>query len=231
MKLYERMKSIGYDAHVEKGPINIVAFGDSVTHGCFQHDEFDFEAVYHEKLVRMLRKESPYFPINMINSGIGGITAKDSVKRLQRDVLCYHPDLVIVCFGLNDVNFPIEDYEKGLRDIFAGLLAYGTEVIFMTPNTMNTYINHEVTLPVLLDLAANTAGYQTDGTMDRFMESAVRIAGEFGIPVCDNYAEWKGWMAEGKDTTLLLENGVNHPNRELHTHIAEKLYEMIIRRE
>ena len=30
----------------EHGPFNIVAFGDSVTHGCVGPGEFDYESVY-----------------------------------------------------------------------------------------------------------------------------------------------------------------------------------------
>ena len=42
-----------------------------------------------------------YVPVNVINAGIGGITAKDSVKRVDTQVLSHRPDLIIICFGLN----------------------------------------------------------------------------------------------------------------------------------
>ena len=55
----------------------VIAFlGDSVTHGafeCIQGDTagciFDFDAVYHERLRRMLLTVNPWLPVSIINAG------------------------------------------------------------------------------------------------------------------------------------------------------------------
>ena len=44
---------------IEHGPINIVAFGDSVTHGAF-HGYFDYESVYHNKLRQKMIHKIPF---------------------------------------------------------------------------------------------------------------------------------------------------------------------------
>ena len=118
------------------GPINIVLFGDSVTHGAVC-GYMDYEGVYWNLLKKKLHAYRDYMPINMINAGIGGVTAKDSLKRLDSQVLKHEPDLVIVCFGLNDVNGELSDYLSALCEIFSRCRAASSEVIFLTPNIWN----------------------------------------------------------------------------------------------
>jgi len=57
---------------IENGPINIVAFGDSVTHGAFL-DEVSFDDVYWNVLRKKIINVRNYIPVNVINAGIGGI--------------------------------------------------------------------------------------------------------------------------------------------------------------
>ena len=59
---------------MENGPITIVAFGDSVTHGAVGHGEINYETVYWHRLAKKLNAFRDYVPINVINAGIGGIT-------------------------------------------------------------------------------------------------------------------------------------------------------------
>ena len=100
---------------IANGPITIVAFGDSVTHGAVAPGEINYETVYWNRLRQKLNAVRNYVPVNVINAGIGGITAKRSLDRIDRDVLKHEPDLVIVCFGLNDVNGTLEDFVESLR--------------------------------------------------------------------------------------------------------------------
>ncbi len=206
------------------GPITIVAFGDSVTHGAL-NGEINYETVYWNRLRRKILEVRNYVPVNVINAGIGGITASGSLGRIESQVLTHRPDLIIVCFGLNDVNDPLERYLSALRTIFEKCLASGADVIFMTPNMLNTYVAPDAPESHLA-YAAVTAKYQTEGRMDLYMESAVRLAEEMGVPVCDCYAKWKK-LAETEDTTILLINRINHPTPEMHELFAESLFQMI----
>ena len=83
---------LDYNGLIEHGPITIVALGDSVTHGAFSDGEIDYEAVYWNLLKRKINAVRNYVPVNVINAGIGGITAEKSIDRLERDVLSHHPD-------------------------------------------------------------------------------------------------------------------------------------------
>lgn len=220
-KLY--MDLAGLEEH---GPITIVALGDSVTHGAVAAGEMNYETVYWNRLRQKLNAYCPAIPVNVINAGINGTTAARSVDRLDRQVLSHTPDLVIVCFGLNDINGELDTYLTALRTIFERCTASGAEVIFMTPNMLNTHVV-EGTEARFAAYAVKTAEMQNGGKMDRYMESAVALAREMGITVCDCYAEWKE-LSKTQDTTLLLANYINHPTKEMHELFAQSLFEAII---
>lgn len=226
MKISEKLQ-LGFEGLIAHGAVNIVFLGDSVTHGCFEDDNFDFDAVYHAKLARMLHKAYPYMPVNMINAGIGGITAQGSLARLERDVLCHNPDLVVVCFGLNDVNGTLEEYTGALNAIFTALKEKGIPTVFLTPNMLNTYVDEPNTTPKFLEYARVTCSFQRSGKMDQFMEAARACAAAHGVRLCDCYAQWKAMEAAGTDTTQLLVNRLNHPTREMHQLFADELYKII----
>ncbi|MHA2009898.1 MAG: SGNH/GDSL hydrolase family protein [Promethearchaeota archaeon] len=54
--------------------------------------------------------------ITTINSGIGGETSRDLLQRINRDVLLFNPNLVIVTIGGNDTwkEITIKDYQEFL---------------------------------------------------------------------------------------------------------------------
>lgn len=224
MKITEKIK-LDYNGLVENGPITIVAFGDSVTHGAVGPDEINYETVYWNRLRRKINQVRDYVPVNVINAGIGGITAKDSLGRMDKQVFAHNPDLVIVCFGLNDVNGTLEEYLDALKSIFERCQENEVDIIFMTPNMLNTYVA-EGTEEKYREYAAKTADMQNSGRMDLFMESACELAESMGVAVCDCYAEWRK-LSETRDTTLLLANRINHPTKEMHALFADKLFEVI----
>ena len=208
----------------ENGPITIVALGDSVTHGAL--DGFiDYEMVYWNVLRKKINAIRDYVPVNVINAAIGGTTSKHALDRFERDVVNHNPDLVIVCFGLNEVNFPLEDFLSSLKIIFSRLKDI-CEVIYLTPNMLNSYVARD-TPPRHLEYAKVTAKYQSEGKMDYYIEEAKKVAFEMGVGVCDCYAKWKQMEKDGIDTTKLLINRVNHPDREMHKLFADSLFDMI----
>lgn len=224
MKIKEKI-NMNYDGLVKNGPINIVVFGDSVTHGSVAGGEYNYETVYWNRLRNKILEKRNYVPVNVINAGIGGISAERSLERMDSQVLAHNPDLVIVCFGLNDVNGELQRYLNSLTTIFNKCKERDIDTIFMTPNMLNTYV-HEKVAESELAYAKKTAQMQNDGKMDLFMESAVELATGMGIVVCDCYKEWKK-IAETQDTTMLLANYINHPTKEMHELFANKLFQII----
>ncbi|MBO4979144.1 MAG: GDSL family lipase [Clostridia bacterium] len=209
----------------EHGPINVVICGDSVSHGAV-NGFFDYHTLYHNRLRLMIQQKYHLLPVNMINTAFSGMRAKYGDDHFDRDVAPHNPDLVIVCFGLNDINVSLEDYLTPLCSIFDKCLAHSFDCIFMTPNMLNTYVADE-TAEGLRGYAKTTAGYQNSGRMDTYISAAIEAAKERGIPVCDCYGKWKAMAAEGVDTTALLANHINHPTQEMHKLFADSLYELI----
>ena len=212
---------------VENGPITIVAFGDSVTHGAVGPEELNYETVYWNRLRQKINDVRNYVPVNVINAGIGGITAKESLKRMEGQVFAHNPDLIIVCFGLNDVNGTLEDYISSLRTIFEECNNHGIQTIFMTPNMLNTYVAED-TEERFLDYAAKTAEMQANGRMDKYMNAACDLASGMGVELCDCYSRWKE-LGKTEDTTLLLANRINHPTNEMHELFADSLFNLIFK--
>lgn len=212
----------------------IIAFlGDSVTHGafeCIQGDNagciFDMDAVYHERLRRMLLAVNPWLPVSIINAGVAGDNAIMGLARLERDVISHKPHICVVNFCLNDLSETVEEYVAALREIFTRLMAADIRPILLTPSMLNTYV-HPDTIPMYRDFAAVTAGWHQSGVMDGYVEAAKTLAAELGVAVADAYAKWKALEAEGMDVTENLANYINHPSRELHQLFADALFETL----
>lgn len=210
---------------IKNGPITIVAFGDSITHGCLGANEIDYDTVYWNRLRQKINKVRSYVPVNVINAGIGGMVAKDSITRMERDVFSHNPDLVIVCFGLNDVNLPLDEYLSALTTIFDRCAEKDAQAVFMTPNMLNTHVGDK-TPERYLKYAEITAEIQNSGKMDTYMSAACKLAKDKGVLVCDCYSKWKE-LAKTTDITELLANGINHPTREMHELFAQSLFDVI----
>lgn len=219
-------------------PITIAFLGDSVTQGCFEcyqtgenllETVFDVNCAYSTHIKEILAILYPNVQVNIINSGISGDGTLNGVKRIERDVLSYHPDLVVVSYGLNDVHageVGLNDYATRLADIFQQIKASGAECIFLTENMMNTDVSvHFFKNKYFSDIAASFAGVQNSGMLDRYFEKAKEVAAEYGVHVCDCYAKWKAMYAGGVNITEMLANKLNHPIRELTYMFAYSLVE------
>ena len=216
----------------------IVFFGDSVTEGCFEliytssYGDItivrDKEAVYHNLLKERIKKEYPGLGIEFVNAGISGNSSAEGLKRISRDVLSHDPDIVVVCFGLNDViSMSKQEYAFNMSQIFRTLRDRGIHVIYMTPNMYNTYV-HEDVLSSLVDMANNLAKAQNDNLPDAYYAEAMAKAEKYGCVVVDAYGAWKKLSEYGIDVTELLSNGLNHPTREMHRLFADMLYDEVI---
>jgi acyl-CoA thioesterase-1 len=211
---------------------NIVALGDSVTNGAFDY-AYDMDAVWHNRLKKMLNGIFPELRINMINSGINGDNAAGAYKRLERDVFAYNPDLVIVCLGLNNMDTPIEEMEDVFSKIFSELKDRNIPAIYMSPNMVDSYCNEKEINRLFeskwaIDYAEKLAKKQTSGEVDRLFEAAMQAARQNGAVICNAYKAWRNLSDAGTDTTKLLSNHINHPTREMHTVFAAMLLVTIL---
>ena len=238
MKIIEKIK-LKQENLTNNPPITIVFLGDSVTQGCFECYQtetngvdtiFDIKNSFAEKFHQMLNLLYPSVQFNVINSGISGDSATGGLKRLERDVLTYKPDLTVVGFALNDStrgDAGLDDYEKAMDDIVKKIKASGSECIVLTPNMMNTNTSVHLKEEIMLMLAKNLSNIQNNGVLTRYVEVARKVAKENGVPVCEIYGTWLKMQEAGVRTTELLSNKLNHPIRELHYYTAIKLIETI----
>lgn len=222
-------------------PVTIAFLGDSVTQGCFEiyrksetevETVFDKNNAYHADVAKILAVLFPSVPVNIINAGISGDNAPHGLERMEQDVLRYHPDLTVVCFGLNDCGNGVQKvgvYAQALGEIFEKLQQAGSEIIFMTPNMMNTTVSCHLTDPLMRDIAADTMRRQSDGVLDCYVEHAKGVCAAHNVTVCDCYETWKLLHRNGVDVTELLANKINHPTREMDWLFAVSLVDTMLR--
>lgn len=238
MKILEKFNAKAADKH-NKPPVTIAFLGDSVTQGCFEvyidssgdiETVFDKNSAYHNYIARIFSVLYPNVPVNIINAGISGDNAPHGFERMERDVFPFSPDLAVVCFGLNDSTKGSEGlsaYTEALDKIFKEFASRNIEVIFMTPNMMNTGISPHITNEAIINTAKTTQKIQLDGILDMYMDAAREVCAKNNVPLCDCYAKWKKLSDGGVDINELLSNKINHPTRAMNWMFAYSLVEKI----
>lgn len=230
-KTLEKLRPKNSDAF-GNAPVTIGFLGDSVTNGCFEvlpaitergEDGFDVvfepEHGYPTLLRGILSTLYPKAQINIINAGISGDNAPGGLARMDRDLLPYHPDLTIVCYGLNDCNngdSGILTYQDALISIIQRLQNANSEVILMTPQPICHRVHTQLRGENLRTLASKLSSDFRDGIFERYIMAARAAAKNTGVPLCDVYAKWIAMYQNGVDITDLLSNYLNHPTREMH---------------
>lgn len=236
MQIIEKLKQKAQD-NWSGAPVTIAFLGDSVTQGCFElyqknngaiETVFDKNSAYHNYVARILAILYPSVPVNIINAGVSGGSAPHGLDRLERDVLSHHPDLTVVCFGLNDAfqgEQGLQKYLDALGNIFDKLQAAGSEVLFMTPNMMCTDISCHLSQEAERNMAKNTLPIQNGGILEKYLDGAKELCAQKNVPVCDCYAKWKTLHQGGVEINDLLSNYINHPTREMNWLFAYSLVE------
>jgi len=110
--------------------LTIVAIGSSSTEGVGASDQAH---TYPARLAEELRHRWPHLGVTVVNKGIGGDTAPKVLARFPRDVLPYHPQLVIWQTGTNHAltSEDVQGYEHTLREGIAQLKAAHMDVVLM----------------------------------------------------------------------------------------------------
>lgn len=211
---------IDNDSHVDLRNPLIVVLGDSVTGGHFEIIDYenmiiaqDLQDGYVEKFKHMLHDAYSFVTINIINSGIAGDNVKGMYKRLNRDVISFQPDLVIINATLNwsKNRGNITDYCLYLEKIIVDVMTQtNAEIILMTPNG-----------------AIET---QNDQNLDARVEIVRELAKKYHITLVDIYKMWKDVVANN-DVRDTLSNDENHPTPLGHTYIAKALMQIFEEKE
>ena len=154
----------------------IIAFGDSLTEGTAWWENNGLDT-YPDILARSFPNST------VINAGARGDSTYNAILRFENDVLAKNPDVVLMCFGMNDQAWEVqydrpvqtlERYRKQLVQMIVALQNIGTDVILVTPNP----VNEEAYSPT----ASNNYEY---GLMDEYCNEMREIALEYGCGLVD----------------------------------------------
>ena len=237
MKIIELLKQKQSDINGNKA-ITIAFLRDSVTQGCFEcyltspdslETVFDYKSAYPTRVKEMLNFLYPSVQINVINAGISGDFAASGLNRLEKDVLAYSPDLVVVSYGLNDScqGGGVENYGKALGEIFKRISATGAESIFLTQNYMCQKTSPHLRDDLFIRLSKQFADIQNGGVLEEYFTEAKKQCQKHGVRICDVRSAWGKLSDGGVNVAELLANKLNHPVREIHYYTAIKLIETI----
>jgi lysophospholipase L1-like esterase len=155
----------------------IVAIGSSSTQGVGASDPAH---TYPALLAEELRRRWPRLAVTVVNKGIGGDTAERMLARFPRDVLPYHPQLVIWQTGSNHalLGEDVHGYEQTVRAGIAQLKAARMDVILMDPQ----YAPRVLERP-----------------LHRAIVAAIGKAGnDFKVAVFQRFAVMRHWVTKGQ---------------------------------
>ncbi len=161
----------------------MVAFGDSITENTFHtRGHMNWVGLLDEALF----EEYGNGVCTIINSGKCASSYREGLTRLDRDVLRYNPDLVIIAFGMNDAGRGLAGLEQFARDVETTVRrireAAGSEILIRTPN------------PVVPVPGSGTASGQAVDPENRplkeYVSVLVELAGKLGCEVVDHYTLW-----------------------------------------
>ena len=211
------------DGLERKNPL-IVALGDSVTAGRFEptlpmeeimklvelgkfeinglSEVTDLAASYTDKFRYKLTEIYKQTSVSIINSGIAGDTIVGMAKRLDRDVIRYQPDLIIINASLNwfEKNGNTDDYRKTLEEVvYRTKNETHADIVLMTPN---------MGLPTPFDNPLST--------LDERVEIIRETAEKFQVCLVDTYKIWNEYEKQGYPISDLLANGSVHPSETGH---------------
>ncbi|MBQ9611073.1 MAG: SGNH/GDSL hydrolase family protein, partial [Lachnospiraceae bacterium] len=170
---------------------------------------------FRERLIDRFEQTS----VSVINAGIAGDNLISMVKRADRDVIRYQPDLVLINGSLNwNASMgTTEQYAELLTGLVRKIKA-GTDadIILLTPNGDLPNTTFEA-----LGIKAEEV------TTPERCEVIRRIAEEEQVCLADVRKVWDRAADLGCPWKELLANGVNHPSVEGHEVYADVLMQLL----
>jgi acyl-CoA thioesterase I len=158
-------------------PLVIVAIGSSSTAGVGASDPAHS---YPARLAEELQRRWPQLAITVINKGVGGELSNQMLARFERDVLPYHPQLVIWQTGSNRLlkTENVDGYTEILRDGVSRLKAAEADVVLMDPQFAPRLLARRMHLALVDSIAA--------------------VAKDTNVALFPRFAVMRYWVASGQ---------------------------------
>lgn len=159
-----------------RNPLDIVAIGSSSTAGVGASDPAH---TYPSVLAEELHHRWPQIAVKVINKGVGGELSSQMLARFERDVLPYHPQLVIWQTGSNQLlrnSANIDGFTETLRDGISRLKTAQADIVLMDPQFAPRILARPMHLSVVDAIAAmgndmNVAVFQRFAVMRHWVSS------------------------------------------------------------
>ena len=166
--------------------VTIVAFGDSNTAETFHtRGHMSWSSLLAEAIFEAYGTGV----CTTINSGVCGTSFGDSIARLDRDVLRFKPDLVIVAFGVaaaaNHGLEKLDVFKDSIRALLSAIRERSDcEILLRVPNPF-----------VAVHWAPMPPGVQAGKPVEHkpfreYARAQVEVAGEFNCAVVDHFTLW-----------------------------------------
>ena len=199
------MNPQGYFDSLKDKHITLVAFGDSITESNhWTHGQQNWAQLLESNLYHIFPKRA-----TVINSGISGDSLPGCLERLDRDVLRFQPDIVLVSFGANDCrNEDSEGFRMMYRSMLKKILTAGAKVLTRTPTP---WVNMEKGIPMT---------HRDDGSfvdLESYAKVICEVSKELDVICIDHYSMWmKSFASAYHGEMMLLMGNVIHPNGNGH---------------
>lgn len=180
-------------------PVSVLVYGDSISCGwdCSgMYGQDPNQPIWPEILHRQM-EERWKSPLTFNNTSVGGVDTKWAEEQVPERVTTYHPDLVILGFGMND-RCPGTEFQEKIRSLIDRILLENPEAELVLVAT---------TLP---NPRTKTAPLHFWAYQDEYSDALKPLCRE-GIVLADVQAIQKE-MQKRKRYMDLTGNGINHPN-------------------
>jgi len=228
-RFFDRINEKALDPR--QAPVLIIALGDSLSQGVMEQRFLDPAAVFHRHVQGMLEVFYPCTTFSTINAGVSGDNVRGGGERLERDVLCHHPDLVIIGYSSNDSLKGREwlpEFDSGLREIIRRIRERTeADILLLTPPFMATTTSARIH-PEHQIYVEEIIGAQTSGSLSAFAERVREISRDEKVPLADVNREWVRLREAGFDTDVWMVNGLNHPNSAGHRLAALTIFHALL---
>ncbi|BCN28822.1 SGNH/GDSL hydrolase family protein [Anaeromicropila herbilytica] len=184
--------------------VTIACIGGSITQGTISKGTGDSSVEVHKSYAEIFFKWwSDTFPntkFKFVNAGIGATDSYLGVHRVKKDVLDYHPDLVVVEFSVNDAdNFTYKNtYDNLVRRILLSENSPAVMLLFMG---------------------------QTNGASAQNTHSLVGF--NYSLPMVSYKNVIENMMKEGRYSAKQLSGDITHPSALGHAIAGEMLWKYL----
>ena len=189
-------------------PLRILAIGSSSTRGAGASSP---RRTYPARLEAELARRLPLAGSDVVNDGVDGEVAAETLERMKRELASISPDLVVWQVGTNDAMAQVDPaaFRATLRDGIAWLRSQGVDLILMDPQFCPRVAKEPV--------------------YSAYVDIIGEVARDMGVPVMRRYAAMRYWANRTRTPQTMLAGDSFHLNDRGYACVAEVLAEGLAR--